>query len=224
MTKDEAKKLWARRLGPQVRIDMSQEIGTPKRTAIRFGELEPADAKDGALEPKPGSSPERAEYLGENASNERCQREGTVNMSDNLKRATQVVRAVLDNGGKFIRSGEKVYILTDGKRILVSPDFNNHAYARIQIKFAGVATAEHKGRAICQHVAVLGSQEAANMRLAKFSGLSKDRTRIYVPIEGGDLLEITAQGLNRVANGANPTRFGWSIPKKSRLSPRLQCP
>src|SRR5438034_1606254 len=125
MTKDEAKKLWARRLGPQLAgIEMtSDEIGSPKLT----------DAKNGALRPKP----ERAECLGENTFNQQSQRESTVNMSDNLKRADQVVRAVLDNGGKFIRSGDKVYILSGGKRILVIPDFNNHDYARIKIKFAG---------------------------------------------------------------------------------------
>jgi hypothetical protein len=176
------------------------------------------------LEPKPGSSPERADCLGEDGSNQQSQqREGAVNMSDNLKKATQVVRAVLDTGGKFIRSGDRVYILAGEKRILVSPDFNNHAYARIQIKFAGVATAEHKGRAICQHVAVLGSQEAANMRLAKFSALSKDRTRIYVPIEGGDLLEITAQGLNRVLNGANADSLWLEHPQEKPLKYLAEC-
>jgi hypothetical protein len=41
------------------------------------------------------------------------------------------------------------------------------------------------------------------MRLAKFSALSKDKTLLYLPVEGGELLEITSQGVNRVPNGAN---------------------
>jgi hypothetical protein len=193
------------------------------REAMRIHAIAEAVPADGALEPKPGSSPERAECLGENASNQQSEREDDLNRSPHLQKAAQVVRAVLDNGGEFIRSGDRVYILTGGKRILVSPDFNNHAYARIQIKFAGVGTAEHKGRAICQYVAVLGSQEAANMRLAKFSALSKDRTRIYVPIEGGDLLEITAQGLNRVPNGANADSLWLEHPQEKPLKYLPDC-
>jgi hypothetical protein len=159
---------------------------------------------------------------------EQSQREGHENVSenlksDNLKKATRVVRGVLDNGGKFIRSGEKLHILTDNRRILVSPDFNNHSYAQIQIKFAGVGTAECKGRAICQHVIVLGSHAAANMRLARFSALSKDKTRLYVAIEGGGLLEISAQGLKSVPNGANADSIWLEHPQENPPKYEADC-
>jgi hypothetical protein len=53
------------------------------REAMRTHAIAEAVPADGALEPRPGGSLERAECLGENAS----QREGDVNMSDNLKKA-----------------------------------------------------------------------------------------------------------------------------------------
>ena len=84
----------------------------------------------------------------------------------------------------------------------------------MQIKYSGVATAEFRGRAICQHVAVLGSQQAAHMRLAKFSAVSNDKRRLYLPIAGGDLLEITAEGLNRVPNGGNTSSIWLEHPQE----------
>lgn len=111
-----------------------------------------------------------------------------VSPSERLAQA--VVKGVLEEGGQFIRSGNIVYILVGGKRVIVSPDFTNTSYAALQIKYSGIATAETKGRAICQHVAVLGSKQATDMRLAQFSALSKDRNHLYLPIEGGDLLEM----------------------------------
>jgi hypothetical protein len=117
--------------------------------------------------------------------------------------AQAIVDGVVMEGGQFIRSGNSVYILIGGRRIVVSPDFTNTAYAAVQIKHSGVATAEAKGRAICQFVAVLGGQQATDMRLAKFSAVSKNKCHLYVPIEGGSLLEISSEGMREVVNGAN---------------------
>lgn len=139
------------------------------------------------------------------------------------KAARIVVEGILKEGGKFIRSGERVYALVGGKRILVSPSFENTAYAAIQIKYSGVATAEVKGRAICQHVAVLGSHQAAELWLARFSALSNDKTRLYLPVEGGDLLEITANGLTRVPNGANPSSIWLEHPQERPFDFRADC-
>lgn len=135
-------------------------------------------------------------------------------MSDsNLERALAVVSGIEKEGGKFIRSGDKVYILFGGRRIPVSPDFENTSYAAIQIKHSKIATAENKGRAICQHVSVLGRERANDMRLAKFSALSKDKSRLYLPVEGEQLLEITANGMTCVPNGANASSIWLEHPQ-----------
>ena len=41
------------------------------------------------------------------------------------------------------------------------------------------------------------------MRLAKFSAMSKDKARLYLPVEGGGLLEISSSGIRQVPNGNN---------------------
>lgn len=126
--------------------------------------------------------------------------------------AQRVVDGIVKEGGRFIRSGNSTYILAGGKRIVVSPDFTNTAYAALQIKHSGVATAETKGRAICQFVAVLGGQQACDMQLAQFSAVSHDKTKIYLPVEEGELLEIGNQGMKLVPNGANDSSIWLEHP------------
>jgi hypothetical protein len=133
--------------------------------------------------------------------------------SDPGKAAASVVRKIERNGGEFVRIDGKIFVLVDGKRIEISPDFNNHAYAAVQIDHCGVGTAEYKGRAICQRVAVLASRKASNVRVAKFSALSKDKSRLYLPVEGGRSLQITSREISLLDNGANPDSLWLEHPK-----------
>ena len=96
------------------------------------------------------------------------------------KAARAVISGIKKDGGKFIRSDEKVFILLHGKRIEISPDFHNHSYASIQIRFCGKATAEYAGRAICQRVAVVASEQANSIRLVKFSAALTFFSRISI--------------------------------------------
>jgi len=109
--------------------------------------------------------------------------------------------------------GAFVHILLGGRRIQISPDFNNTAYAAIQIEHTGKGTVQGNGRAICQHVAVLGGELASRIRLAKFSAMSDDKTRLYVPVKDG-LLQISKAGILGVANGANPDSIWLEHPNK----------
>jgi hypothetical protein len=132
--------------------------------------------------------------------------------------AKAVVDGIQKQGGKFICSDSKVFIIINGRRIEISPAFENRAYAALQLKYSNVATAEYKGKAVCQRVAVIASQGATDMRLASFSAVSRDKKRLYIPIEGGELLQITASGLERVSNGANQDACGWNTRRTIRSS------
>lgn len=127
--------------------------------------------------------------------------------------ARAVIRGIAKEGGKFIRVGEKVFVLLQGRRIEISPDFSNHAYAALQIKYCGKGTAEYSGRAICQRVAVIASEAASSIHLARFSAVSKDKARLYLPIAGGGLLQIMPTQLAVVANGENPDSFWVEHPR-----------
>jgi hypothetical protein len=127
--------------------------------------------------------------------------------------AQKVIDGIKKEEGKFIRVGEKIFVLLRGQRIEISADFNNHAYVAVQIKHCGTGTAEYSGRAICQRVAVMASEGASNIHLAKFSAVSRDKTRLYLPIAGGGLLQITPNELTAIANGENPDSFWVEHPK-----------
>jgi hypothetical protein len=127
--------------------------------------------------------------------------------------AENVVLGIAAEGGSFIHIGEKIFILLRGRRVEVSPEFGNHAYAALQIKYSGKGTAEFVGKAICQRVAVQGSEQASNIRLAKFSALSKDKARLYLPTDDGSLLQITCDGVKPIPNGDNPDSVWLEHPR-----------
>ena len=58
-------------------------------------------------------------------------------------------------------------------------------------------------QAAIQRLQVRVMREAETLRLRKFSAISTDQARLFIPIVGGDLLQVTAGGVHGVSNGDN---------------------
>jgi hypothetical protein len=137
--------------------------------------------------------------------------------------AAKVVTGIEKEGGKFICVGEKVFVLLRGMRTEISPGFGNHAYASLQIKHCDKGTAEYAGKVICQRVAVLAREKASGIRLAKFSALATDKSRLYIPLANGKLLQITPAEMTIVSNGENPDSFWVEHPKGEAFKFMSDC-
>ena len=139
-------------------------------------------------------------------------------MGSHTNEARTVVKGIEDEGGKFIRHGNDVFVILGNRRIAVTPDFKNQEYAALQLKYADVGTAEAKGRAICQRVAVFGGQHAENVRVRRFSALSSDGLRLYIPGTEGNLLQLSRDGISIVPNGTNQDGLWLEHPEGTPFS------
>ena len=112
--------------------------------------------------------------------------------------AEGAIATLKGRGARFAKDQNgKVYILLDGKRITISPNFNNTEYAKLQTELTGKTTADHIGRQICQRVLI--AAEATELRFSYLSGFSEDQRRLYLPsVEG--LVQISAEGVQEVPN------------------------
>jgi hypothetical protein len=106
--------------------------------------------------------------------------------------------------GRYLRGDDgSVHVSLGGRRISLDFDRNNRGLAAMMMNACGVSTLEKSAQAAIQRVQVSAEKHANCIRLRRFSALSEDGLRLYVPIEGGKVLRITADGITQVANGDN---------------------
>ena len=102
-----------------------------------------------------------------------------------------------DESGSF-------HLIIDGRRVSLNYDRGNYGLADLMIQACGVSTINAGAQAAIQRLQVIASKNTGGLRLRRFSASSDDETRLYVPIQGGNLLQIAAAGIATVLNGGNP--------------------
>ena len=106
--------------------------------------------------------------------------------------------------GRYLRGDDgSMHLNIAGQRIPLDYDRNNRALAQIMINACGVSTLERSALAAIQRIQVSAEKNANYIRLRWFSALSEDGLRLYVPVEGGKVVKITADGVAQVPNGDN---------------------
>lgn len=133
--------------------------------------------------------------------------------------ATRMLKKLGD--AKFGRDGENVLILLPNRKpILIDPHCPD--YGILQHRCTGLGTVEYKGRVLAQRLQFQALQLAENLRRIQFS--FADRERVLVPIEGGKILQITADGFSQVDNGRDGIWLehprGKPLPWNPKADPR----
>jgi hypothetical protein len=109
--------------------------------------------------------------------------------------------------GQYLRGEDgSLHLILGGQRILLSSNHENHDLARLMIKACNVSLVTAGARAAIQRLQVQAVENASGMTFKKFSFLSQDRKRLFIPVEGGQLLCITSISVTCVANGDNPEK------------------
>jgi hypothetical protein len=120
--------------------------------------------------------------------------------------------------GQFLRDEDSSFhVILNGQRIPLNYDSSNIALAKLMLDSCGVSTLSAAARATIQRLQVWAGQEAGRMTFRKFSALSRDGNRLYVPLEGRELLLITADGIRHVNNGENEDSFWLEHPSDEPL-------
>jgi hypothetical protein len=133
--------------------------------------------------------------------------------------ATRMLKKLGD--AKFGRDGENVLILLPNRKpILIDPHCPD--YGILQHRCTGLGTVEYKGRVLAQRLQFQALQLAENLRRIQFS--FADREQVLVPIEGGKILQITADGFSQVDNGRDGIWLehprGKPLPWNAEADPR----
>lgn len=106
--------------------------------------------------------------------------------------------------GVFLRDdGGHLHVLLGTCRIPLNEDKNNLELAKLMLQVCDVSTTSPGARAAIQRLQVLAAEKASTIQFRRFSTLSKDRARLYVPVHGSQLLQVTTSGVTAVANGNN---------------------
>jgi len=112
--------------------------------------------------------------------------------------ADLMLRKLESKGATFFHDGENVFIAWPNKApIPIVPGSND--YAALQIACTNLGTVEYQGRILTQRVAIRAMQRAAHWRRLRFSFADADQ--VLVPVAGGKLLRIAADGFSLADNG-----------------------
>jgi hypothetical protein len=120
--------------------------------------------------------------------------------------------------GRFLRDDVGgLHVVIGAARIPLNYSRENHGLAKLMIQGCGISTINAGAQAAIQRLHVIASENASGLRLRRFSAVSEDEARVYVPVSGGKLLQITAGAVTQVANGSNTDSFWLEHPNSAPL-------
>ena len=106
--------------------------------------------------------------------------------------------------GVFLRDEDgSLHVVVEGRRIPLKYDRDSSLLASLMLEACGVSTLSMAAQVALQRLRVDALKEAGRMRFKRFSALSDDGQRLYIPLADGQLLKIAPHSITPVANGTN---------------------
>lgn len=111
-------------------------------------------------------------------------------------------RHVTKHKGQFLRDESgSLHLILGGRRVRLDFDYDNLDLANLFLAACHVTTLSQGARAAIQRLQVSAYQKSRNIRLRRFSAVSADDERVYIPIQSGQLLRISKDNIETVVNG-----------------------
>lgn len=132
--------------------------------------------------------------------------------------AKELITHIDGRGGRYLKdeNGE-LHAVIEGRRIPLRCSHENHELSGLLIEVCNVTTRTGPAQSAIERLAVHAYKSADQLRLRKFSAISEDSQRLYVPIEGESLLLVSERGLEVVSNGDNEDRLWVEHPYSEAL-------
>lgn len=129
-----------------------------------------------------------------------------------------VKRHLQSHAAKYLKDEDhSLHVILDGHRIPINNSRENIALAGLLLNSCGVSSLSSSAQSGIQRLMVHAQQQAGNVHLRRFSALSEDHSRLYVPTDDGRLLCISAQEIQTCANGQNQDSFWLEHPEHAPL-------
>ena len=127
--------------------------------------------------------------------------------------AGMLVRYIRKERGVFLRDEDgSLHVVIEGRRIPLKYDRGSGLLADLMLEVCHVSTLSMAAQVAMQRLQVVALKEAGRMRFKRFSALSDNGERLYIPLADGQLLLITAYTVTVVANGKNDHAFWLEHP------------
>lgn len=179
---------------------LNTKLANDESTESSQSDLAAAKAKPSAKQEKKASESRSPEFVGDYY----CQK---------------LTNHIHDKRGQFLQDDDgNLFVVIDGRRISLTTDKNNFALNALMLQACSVTTIERAAQIGIQRLQVAAYKSASNLRLRRFSALSQDRKRLYLPTTDGMLLQITIQGVEKVPNCDNDDKFWVEHPNNEPLS------
>jgi hypothetical protein len=100
----------------------------------------------------------------------------------------------------------------DNIRVPLFFDRENHNLAKLMLCACSVSSLSPGAQAALQRIQVHALDHASSLSIKQFAALSADNSRLYIPVQGRTILQITADAIAHVANGNNEDKFWLEHP------------
>jgi hypothetical protein len=121
---------------------------------------------------------------------------------------------IREHRGQYLRDEDgSLHLIIGGRRIALDQNPNNHGLAGLMIQACEISTLSATARATIQRIQVKAYEGSSRICLRRFSALSQDRKRLYVAVDGGKPLQVTAETISHVDNGSNADAFWVEHPE-----------
>jgi hypothetical protein len=97
--------------------------------------------------------------------------------------------------------GGSLNVIIEGRRIPLNSESNNRQMISLMLDACNVGTLSLPARLAIQRLQVYADKKAGKMSFRKFSALTAGR--LYVPLDGGELVRVTAESIATRRNGDN---------------------
>jgi hypothetical protein len=126
--------------------------------------------------------------------------------------ATRLISYIAARNGKFLKNDEgDIFLHLEGREILLSRE--NVGLSGLMLAVCDVSTVLAAGRIAIQRLLVHAQRAAADTNSRQFSAVSQDEKRIYIPVSGDKLLQISEEKIQTVPNITNEDALWIKHPK-----------
>lgn len=161
----------------------------------------PHNESNEQAEPDPGKDEEAAE-ASVNAPQQEAPARDPEGQGKRL--AEQLAAHIKRKKGTYVRAEDgTLYVVFENDKIPINLARDNYKLARLVMKVCDVSTLSHSAQVAIQRLQVRADARSGKIRTRKFSALSDDGKRMYIPTSGGKLLALTEQGASIEDNGSN---------------------
>jgi hypothetical protein len=129
----------------------------------------------------------------------------------------KIVKHIKAHQGRYLVDSSGQFVI-DGKRIPINEDAQNVALIQLLLETCNITLASSVAKAVIQRLRAEAATDAQKFTLQRFSALSRDTARLYVPLDGGELLRITKDYIKRLPNGDNDDALWAEHPNAEPLN------